>query len=77
MSSRDNFFEEQTSEAFNVLIKHEHLMEFIKNFNNNSTGFIWSESKEINEISNLLEFQGHSGTSFALTLRQIQARLNN
>ena len=77
MSSRDNFFEEQTTKAFNVLIKHEHLMEFIKNFNNNSTGFIWSENKEVGEILKLLEFQGHSGSSFALTLRQIQARLNN
>ena len=77
MSSRDNFFEEQTTKAFNVLIKHEHLMEFIQKFSNNSTGFIWAEGKEINEISKLLEFQGHSGASFALTLRQIQSRLNN
>jgi hypothetical protein len=67
-----DFFENQAIEAYYVLSKYPDLFEFIKHFSNNNTGFLWCEDENIKKISNLLNFQSHSGSSFALTLRKIQ-----
>ena len=72
----NNHFEEQYIEAYNTLKPYPELLKFIKHFNSDN-GFMFSNNSEINEIGNKLSFQGHSGCSFALTLRKIQHMLNN
>tara|TARA_Y100001980_G_C14461762_1_gene243527 strand:- start:143 stop:466 length:324 start_codon:yes stop_codon:yes gene_type:complete len=47
--------------------------EFIRTFNNASTGFMWNTDNRLKDIGNALDFQGHSGASFALTLRGCQS----
>ena len=60
------------SEAINVLLPYQNYITYIRNFNDNDNGFMWSSDEEIRSISNLLDFQGHSGASFAITLRYCQ-----
>jgi hypothetical protein len=52
-------------------IKLLDLESFVRNFNN-SEGFMWSNDSRITTIGNALDFQGHSGASFAITLRKCQ-----
>ena len=75
-SEMEKHYEQQSIEAFNILKKTPHLLEFIKNFNGDN-GFMFSGNTEIYKIGKILDFQGHSGCSFALTLRQIQTLINN
>jgi len=56
-------------------IKRLGLIDFIKNFNSYD-GFMWSSDSRIDRIGNELISDGHSGASFALTLRKCQAILN-
>ena len=66
--------EKQVIEALSV-IQELGLCEFVKNFNNNQSGFIWSSDDRVKQIGNSLTFQGHSGCSFACTLRGVQSIL--
>lgn len=52
------------------------LEEFVTNFNDDG-GFMWSQDKRVTDIGNheLVDSDGHSGASFAITLRHCQARL--
>ena len=54
---------------------NKRLCGFVKNFDNNQTGFIWSSDPRVTQIGNSLTFQGHSGCSFACTLRGVQSIL--
>ena len=56
-------------------IKRLGLIDFIKNFNSYD-GFMWSSDHRIDRIGNELISDGHSGASFAFTLRKCQAILN-
>lgn len=75
-SEMKDHYEKQTIEAFNALKKTPKLLKFIKDFDNDN-GFMFSGNTEIYKIGKILDFQGHSGCSFALTLRQIQDIINN
>jgi hypothetical protein len=48
------------------------LVDFVSNFNDTTTGFVFSSRPEVNIIGNALEFQSHSGSSFACVLRNCQ-----
>lgn len=52
------------------------LEEFVTNFNDDG-GFMWSQDKRVTDIGNHEEVLAdlHSGASFAITLRNCQARL--
>jgi len=47
------------------------LTDFVKEFRDEG-GFMWSVDKRVATISNALEYQSHSGASFACTLRSCQ-----
>jgi len=57
--------------AHNFLTEHKNLYHFVKNFNE-VDGFAWSSAPEIDAISNGIENDGHSGASFAFTMRACQ-----
>ena len=67
--------EKQTQNAMAV-IKELQLEDFVKNFDDEETGFMWSSDPRVHQIGEKLESDGHSGASFALTLRECQRRLN-
>lgn len=71
----DEHYEKQTQNALAV-IKELQLEDFVKNFDNKETGFMWSSDPRVYQIGEKLESDGHSGASFALTLRECQRRLN-
>jgi hypothetical protein len=62
--------------AMNTINKLE-LHDFIKNFDNPSTGFSLCTDPRIYQIYGELTMDGHSGSSFALTMRNCQYYLNN
>lgn len=70
-----NFYENQSEQAYQLIKQDKELCKFIKNFND-PNGFMWSQMNEIKKITNILEFQGHSGASFGLTMRYIKKKLN-
>ena len=63
-------YEKQVQNALTV-IKELQLEEFVKNFDGNN-GFMWSSDKRVQDIGDRLKDDGHSGASFALTLRKCQ-----
>lgn len=67
---------QQIKNAMDFLESREDLKLFIKNFDNEQTGFLWSGEKEVYEIGEALSEDGHSGCSLALTLRECQRLLN-
>tara|TARA_Y100000992_G_C20941000_1_gene339038 strand:+ start:27 stop:446 length:420 start_codon:yes stop_codon:yes gene_type:complete len=69
----DEHFEKQTQNAMAV-IKELKLEDFIKNFDGKD-GFMWSSDSRVNQIGNKLIDDGHTGASFAFTLRECQRRL--
>lgn len=70
----EEHYEKQIQNALEA-IKRLGLIDFIKNFNSYD-GFMWSSDSRIDRIGNELISDGHSGASFALTLRKCQAILN-
>lgn len=68
-------FEIQIQNALAV-IKELQLEDFIKYFDGKE-GFMWSSDSRIYQIGEKLEGDGHSGASFAFTLRECQWRLIN
>lgn len=70
----EEHYEKQTQNALAV-IKELQLEDFIKNFDNKETGFMWSSDPRVQQIGEKLESDGHSGASFAFTLRECQRRL--
>ena len=71
----DEHYEKQIQNALAV-IKELQLEDFVKNFDDEETGFMWSSDPRVHQIGKKLESDGHSGASFALTLRECQRRLN-
>ena len=53
-------------------IKSLDLVCFVKNFDDDERGFMWSNDSRIKKISDKLKNDGHSGASFAYTLRKCQ-----
>jgi len=70
----NDHYEQQVQNALKV-IKELEYEEFVRDFDNKSTGFMWSTDPRISEIGNKLLEDGHSGASFAYTLRECQRRL--
>ncbi len=48
---------------------------FVRDFNDENTGFSFSSDPRLDDIANALISDGHSGASFALVLRECQRRL--
>lgn len=63
-----------TFNMLSVILKDKEKIVFVRDFNDDDTGFMWSEHSFINEIGNSEEVYGdlHSGASFACTLRNCQ-----
>ena len=61
--------------ALNIIEEKPDLVDFIKNFDEEG-GFMFCFDKRLFEIYNQLETDGHSGSSFALTMRCCQNILN-
>lgn len=61
-----------------VIENNQEISEWVKNFRNDQTGFMFSGHPYINLIMQnpLVDADGHSGASAALTLRECQRRLN-
>tara|TARA_Y100000591_G_C21812931_1_gene688980 strand:- start:686 stop:1123 length:438 start_codon:yes stop_codon:yes gene_type:complete len=70
----DEHSEKQIQNALTA-IKQLELEKFVKNFDGDN-GFMWSSDARVKQIGNKLESDGHSGASFALTLRECARRLN-
>jgi hypothetical protein len=62
---------ENVASAMRFLRRNRILAEFVKNFSD-SRGFAWSDDPKIKEIGTGLMDDGHSGASFALTMRKCQ-----
>lgn len=69
----NDHFEKQVQNAM-VVIKELKLEDFIKSFDGKD-GFMWSSDSRVNQIGNKLIEDGHTGASFAFTLRECQRRL--
>ena len=50
---------------------------FVKNFNSDDTGFMFSTRPEINIISGAMQYEGHSGSSFGFTMQSCRYYLLN
>ena len=48
------------------------LIDFVKNFDDDERGFMWSNDPRVKKIGDKLINDGHSGASFAFTLRECQ-----
>lgn len=61
-----------------VIENNQEISDWVKNFSNDQTGFMFSGHPYINLIMQnpLVDADGHSGASAALTLRECQRRLN-
>ena len=51
------------------------LESFVKNYENNETGFLFSKDPRLEIIMDAVEADGHTGASFACTLRACQSIL--
>jgi hypothetical protein len=60
-----------------VIENNQEISDWVKNFNNDQTGFMFSDNPYMKEIMEhpLVEADGHSGASAAITLRECQRRL--
>ena len=58
-------------------IKIAECEDFVKNFDNNDTGFMFSEHPLTDKIYQNIKYEGHSGCSIACTMRNAQYYLNN
>ena len=58
-------------------IKMAECEDFVKNFNNNDTGFMFSQHPLTDKIYQNIKYEGHSGCSMACTMRNAQYYLNN
>jgi hypothetical protein len=69
--------EEKVKNAYNFLNQPEntHLKEFVKIFNE-PDGFAFSISEQYTEIIDALDFDGHSGSSLAMCMRECQRLFN-
>ena len=57
------------------LYTRKDLADFVRDFNNNDTGFMFCPDSRIDELNELLDSDGHSGASFACCLRKCQKLL--
>ena len=70
----DDYTKTLVYNALNFIRTRQDLIDFVIDKNNNlkSTGFMWTNDPRVNEIGNALINDGHSGCSFACTLRMCQ-----
>ena len=67
-------FNKGVNNAMEVLNTYPELKQFVKDFNGKD-GFMFTRDERIITIVNALESDGHSGYSFACTMRECQRRL--
>lgn len=58
-------------DAYDVITQLE-LWDWLKSVDVENTGFMFSRLAEVENISNHLTYQGHSGASFGMTMRTMQ-----
>ena len=75
MQQINNDFFQNIKNALTVIEDKPYLVDFIKNFDEEG-GFMFCSDKQLFEIYDQLETEGHSGSSFALTMRCCQNILN-
>ena len=63
------------NDCMNAVLSSE-CEDWMKKFDEDS-GFMWSHHENIKKISDKMEFGGHSGASFACTMRTCQFYLKN
>jgi|APSaa5957512535_1039671.scaffolds.fasta_scaffold161578_2 hypothetical protein len=59
----------------NILQENYELSQFVKTFDDQENGFMFSSNKHLSSISQLVDDDAHSGASFACCLRECQYRL--
>tara|TARA_A100001015_G_C15041540_1_gene740009 strand:+ start:1625 stop:2011 length:387 start_codon:yes stop_codon:yes gene_type:complete len=69
-------FNKGVNNALKVLNAYPELKQFVKDFNGKD-GFMFTQDERIRTIVNALESDGHSGYSFACTMRECQRRFLN
>lgn len=67
-------FNKGVNNAMEFLNTHPELKQFVKDFDGKD-GFIFTQDERINTIGNALAADGHSGSSFACTMRECQRLL--
>lgn len=75
MQQINNDFFQNIKNALTVIEDKPYLVDFIKNFDEEG-GFMFCSDKQLFEIYDQLETEGHSGSSFAITMRCCQHILN-
>ena len=65
-------FNQCVQNMLNFIKTDNELVHFVKNFNDNETGFMFCRNPIINAISDAVDSDGHSGASFACCLRNCQ-----
>jgi len=74
---KDNMFKKAVENAFKY-INDNNLWEFFKTYEPDADkGFLFSRNETLDKLSKVLYNDGHSGTSFAITMRNMQAIAKN
>lgn len=78
MIIHSNIMEEIVERTLNVIKQKPEWIDSVKNFNDETTGFIYSDSDIINEIITAIDEVNplHSATSLGLCLQSCKAILN-
>jgi hypothetical protein len=73
------FLDQSVQHMLQFLNENPNIKEFVKNFNDNERGFMFSNHPYIYVIgsSPLVDQDGHTGATFACCLRECQQILNN
>ena len=73
----DNMFRQAIQNAYNY-IDSNNLWDFFKTYDpDHDKGFLFSSHPTLEQISTALHNDGHSGASFAITMRNMQLIANN
>ena len=73
----DNMFKQSIQNAYNYVNSNQ-LWDFFKTFEpDHDKGYMFSNHPTLVQISKALDSDGHSGASFALTMRNMQLIANN
>ncbi len=77
MTSEKSNWSKCVDNAMAFLEANPELADFVKKFNNDDTGFMWSADPRVSTIADSLDSDGHSGASFACCMRACQHKLKS
>lgn len=74
MNHKNNItdIQKQVQNMMSILLKNDELSQFVKNFDDQEKGFMFSRNKHLLSISQLVDDDAHSGASFTCCLRECQ-----